>query len=60
MKPLLLITMILLLSGCGKSIAQPVTIFQTERMNMEMLRMENDEVICYRWDQGGLACKFKE
>lgn len=61
MKTLTLMILILCANGCGKSVATPASFtFQTERLSNEMLRMENDEVVCYRWDGGGLSCRFKE
>jgi hypothetical protein len=50
-----------LIHGCAKEVqSSPAGFsFQTERLANEMLRMENDEVICYRWDKGGLSCTWK-
>lgn len=62
MKVLLLILSLTLLQACGKAQSQgPIsTIFVTDRLSQGMLRLENEEVICYRYDSGGLSCKFKE
>ena len=50
-----------LLYGCGKASSQAISpVFQTERLSNEMLRLENEEVVCYRYDKGGLSCRFKE
>jgi hypothetical protein len=62
MRILLTLLLIVSASGCGKSQAlEPVVpVFQTDRLSNGMLRLENNEVVCYRYDGGGLSCKFKE
>lgn len=61
-KLILLGLSLMLLNSCGKAEAErPIsTDFTTDRLSNEILRLENNEVICYRYDRGGLSCKFKE
>lgn len=61
MANLILLIMTLLLSSCAKTEAESTSFtFQTEAKSNGMLRLENDEVICYRWEKGGVSCKFKD
>ena len=61
MNTLALVMLLLPLLGCGKAKSQALSpIFQTERLSHEILRLENEEVVCYRYDKGGLSCRYKE
>ncbi|WPU65904.1 hypothetical protein [Peredibacter starrii] len=55
-----LILLILLIVSFSKTNAVQSSQFTTERFNNGMLRLENDEAICYLHDSGGLSCKFKD
>lgn len=57
---IVMMLMILSLVSCGEakgSFRSPV--FQSERLSHGVTRLENEEVICYKTDEGGLSCLAK-
>ena len=54
---LILLLLPLILVSCGEAKGSyRSAVFQSERLSHGITRLENEEVICYKVDEGGLSC----